>query len=364
MWNRTNLLLLITGMGSFVLLGLANAIFGAVLPVYADRFGLPISTVGWLLSMFWGGCLGGVGAVYLMPLRTGPKTGLILSGAGTALMASVASWPVVLAGGALFGAGYGVIAAVYNPRVLAAFGPKGPAMMSLLNAIFTIGAIASPQVFLALGSDLSLTFTVFTGFTAAILALALPMGSTQTQAEAVPRPITPDWWILGFAALGIGMESSLIGLGPTALVIAGETEAGAAQLLSYFFVTYLAARVSLIFLAHRVRPFGLYVFAWALTGTIAAACVWGDAGFWFPMIGFACGLFFHSAFLTGMLRMGSSTRVSAVMLAAGLVGAILQPMIIAQVLGNLGPKGFFQIALGLAVVLTLTAALSLPRMRR
>ena len=299
-----------------------------------------------------------------MPARTGPKTGLVLSGIGTALMATVASWPVVLLGGAFFGAGYGVIAAVYNPRVLAAFGARGPAMMSLLNAIFTFGAIASPQVLLALNSDPMLTFGVFTAFTACILALALPMGDTRSPSEETARPITPDWLVLGFAAMGIGMESSLIGLGPTALVIAGETEATAAQLLSYFFVAYLLSRVLLIFLAHRVPPFALYLGAWVMTATLALACVYGDAGFWFPFIGFACGFFFHGGFLTGLARMGSTTRVSALMLAAGLVGAIVQPMIMAQVLEGLGSKGFFQITLGLGLALTLAAAFSLPRLMR
>jgi MFS transporter, FHS family, glucose/mannose:H+ symporter len=360
----TRLLLLVTGLASFILLGLAQSIFGPILPVYAQGFGLDIAAVGWLLSVFWGGCLGGVIAVYVWPALMGPKTGLALAALGTALMGWMSSWGVVLGGGLAFGAGYGVIAAVYNPRVLAAFGPRGAAMMGLLNAIFTLGAIASPKVFLALGSNPGLTFAVFTGFALAIFALALTMGDTRVKAEADEGPVTLNWPILGFAMMGIGLESCLVGLGPTALVLAGETKEQAAELLSRFFITYLLARTLLIFLAARMPPFPLYLFATATTAGLAVLAVMGDAGFWFPFMGFACGFFFQGAFLTGLSRMGTTTRVSAIMLTAGLVGAILMPMIIAQVLEGLGPKGFFQIVLGLAVTLTAAALLMTPRMMR
>lgn len=364
MTKRTNILLLATGLASFVLLGLAQSIFGPVLPVYGAIFGLEIASVGWLLSLFWGGCLAGVLAVFFMPEAMGPKSGLAIAATGTALMGLMSNWAVVLLGGALFGAGYGVIAAVYNPRVLAAFGARGPAMMGLLNAIFTLGAIASPKVFLALGRDPVLTFALFTGVALAILGVALAMGDTRVARAEEGGKVTLDWPILAFAMMGIGMESSLVGLGPTALVLAGQTEESAADLLSMFFITYLVARVALIFLADRVPSFLLYRGAMVLTGILALAAVLGDAGLWFPLMGFGCGFFFQGAFLTGLSRMGRTTRVSAILLIAGLVGAILQPMIIAQVLEDLGPKGFFQIVLGITVVLTVAALLLTPRKLR
>jgi hypothetical protein len=46
----TKYLLLATGLAAFVLLGMAQAIFGPVLPSYAKTFGLDVSSVGWLLS--------------------------------------------------------------------------------------------------------------------------------------------------------------------------------------------------------------------------------------------------------------------------------------------------------------------------
>ena len=365
MTNRTRFLLLATGIAGFVLLGMAQAIFGPVLPVYAKAFGLEVASVGWLLSLFWSGCLTSVIAVYFLPTLLGPKSGLALAALGTALLALMTNWGLVLLGGALFGAGYGVIAAVYNPRVLAAFGPRGPAMMSLMNAIFTLGASAAPQIFLIFDRDPVLTFWLFTGLAGAVLAVTILMGDTRIPAQAETGSLRIDWVVLGFAALGIGMESSLVGLGPTALVIAGTGEEQATQLLSLFFITYLVARVLLVALATRIHAFWLYIGAMALTAALAFAIVLGgDPALFFPLMGFGAGFFFYGAYMTGLARMGASTQVSAILLGAGLCGAIVQPTIVAQALAGLGPKGLFIIVLGLAGLLTLLAILAAPRLIR
>lgn len=360
--RRTKILLLVTGLAGFILLGMAQAIFGPVLPVFATVFNLQIAAVGWLLSLFWAGCLAAVIAVYLLPTRLGPKSGLGLAALGTALMAVMSNWGMVLAGGALFGAGYGIIAAVYNPRVLAAFGSRGPAMMSLLNAIFTLGAIAAPQIFLFFGRDPSVTFWLFTAFAGLVLALAAAMGDTRIPAQAESGALRIDWAVLAFAAFGIGMEASLVGLGPTALVILGETEDRATQLLSLFFLTYLVARGSLVFIAHRAHPFMIYICAVGTSGGLALAIVLGgDPALVYPLMGFGAGFFFYGGYLTGLSRMGASTRVSAIMLAAGLCGAILLPTVISQFLGGLGPKGFFLILAALASLVSISACIALPR---
>jgi fucose permease len=365
MTSATKYLLLATGLAAFVLLGMAQAIFGPVLPAYAKTFGLDIASVGWLLSLFWAGCLVSVIAVYLVPTWLGPKSGLALAALGTALMAVMSNWAMVLLGGALFGAGYGVIAAVYNPRVLSAFGPRGPAMMSLLNAIFTVGAIAAPQIFLAFGREPSLTFWLFATFSALILGVTVVMGDTRIQAQAETGALKINWPVLAFAALGIGMESSLVGLGPTALVLAGQGEEQATGLLSLFFVAYLVARLSLVFIANLLPAFALYIGAMAATAALAVAILMGgNPAILFPLLGFGCGFFFYGAYLTGLAQMGASTRVSAIMLGAGLCGAIVQPMVITQALGSLGPNGFFTIVATLASVLLVAALLAAPRLMR
>ena len=364
MTGLTKGLLLATGIAGFVLLGLAQAIFGPVLPVYGQVFDLPISTVGWVLSVFWAGSLLAVGAVYSWPAILGPKTGLLAAAAGTAALALMQSWAVVLIGAAVFGFGYGVIAAVWNPRVLAAFGPRGPAMMSLMNALFTLGAIAAPQLFLALGQSPAWVFWVFTAYAAAITVATLFMGETRVALAESGATGPIDWSIICFAFLGIGLESSLVGLGPVGLTLTGETPENAAKLLSLFFLCYLVARLSLVVIAHRIAPFVIYTATLGLLTLFTLAAVFGQAAFWFPLMGFACGYIFHGEYLTGLQRMGGSTRVSALLLAAGMAGAIVMPALISQFLAVLGPQGFFVIILGLALTAAVLAALNLRRLSR
>jgi hypothetical protein len=218
---------------------------------------------------------------------------------------------------------------------------------------------------LAFDRDPALTFWLFTAFAGLILVATTMMGDTRVQAQAETGPLRIDWPVLGFAALGIGMESSLVGLGPTALVIAGQSEAQATALLSLFFIAYLIARLTIVFIANLVPAFFLYIGATAMTGALAAGIVLGgDPTILFPLMGFGCGFFFYGGYLTGLARMGPSTRVSAIMLGAGLCGAIVQPIVITQALGHLGPNGFFYIVLGLTALLLVAALLAAPRLLR
>ena len=64
------------------------------------------------------------------------------------------------------------IALVLNPRVLRAFGTRGPSMVSLLNAMFAVGAILAPLGFVAIGSNPQLAFAVVAGSCALIWLVA------------------------------------------------------------------------------------------------------------------------------------------------------------------------------------------------
>ena len=70
----------------------------------------------------------------------------------TALVAAGIGWWATVAASVLFGTGYGIAAAVFNPRVLKAYADRGPAMVSLLNAMFAAGAILAPLAYVWGGS--------------------------------------------------------------------------------------------------------------------------------------------------------------------------------------------------------------------
>ncbi|MFN4202167.1 MAG: MFS transporter [Tabrizicola sp.] len=355
--------LLFAGVATFILMGAGQALFGPVLPVYVREFSLAEGEAGLFVALLWVGCFLGVGIMYVLGARIGPRHALAAMAAGTAVMAAGPGWWLTLAGGALFGVGYGMATAVFNPRVMSAFGARGPSMLSLLNATFGVGAIAAPLAFVGMGSDPAWTFGMVSLALLAILALAGPAGRVTAAPPGEVRAFRPHWGILAFGMVAIGMEASLAGLGPSALIRAGVEEVRAAELLSAFFVVFLLARVGLIFIAHRVEPFVLYTAAIGSAALFAIGAAALSPEVFFVAMGASAGVFFPGYYVTASGKMGEDIRVPPTIVASGLVGAIAAPLILAPVSGLLGDRGFFILVAGILLGLSLTAVLSLRKMR-
>jgi MFS family permease len=268
--------LLFAGLATFALMGFGQSLFGPTLPEATRRFLLPEGEAALLVSAQWIGSAIGVATMFVLSHRIVPRHALALLTLGAAGLAAQPAWGAMLAASVVFGVGYGMATASFNPRVLKAFGDRGASMLSLLNAAFAAGAIVAPLVFVWLGSASALVFALMAGGCALVWVFAgEPSGTAATTAPVARTGLRPHWPILAFGAISVGIEASLIGLGPTALISAGVTEAHAAQYLSAFFLAFLAARVVLGFTAHRVTPFAIYLAAmvWAAACALAAA-VW------------------------------------------------------------------------------------------
>ena len=360
---RANAGLLFAGVATFVMMGAGQSLYGPALPVFSRLFGVTVAEAGLLVSAHWVGCFIGVGFMYLKGALVTPRHTLAAMALGAALVAALAGWWATIAGAVVFGMGYGMSTAVFNPRVMRVFGDKGPSMLTLLNATFGIGAIAAPLVFVAVGSDPRWSFGLTAALAAVIWLFAGPAGRSGAAQAGVAQAFRPHWGILGFGAVAIGMEACLIGLGPTALIQSGVAEATAAKLLSAFFVVFLVARVALIFVAHRVEPFLLYTAAIAM----AAICALGSAlispAVFFVAMGAPAGLFFPGFYVTASGKMGEDLRVPPTIIAAGLVGGISAPLIVAPLMVGMGERGFFWLIAGVTLALSVAAALSMRRMR-
>ncbi|MDZ4087068.1 MAG: MFS transporter [Tabrizicola sp.] len=360
---RTHAALLFVGVATFVMMGAGQALFGPALPVYVRDFALGQGEAGLFVALLWVGCFLGVGVMYFKGAGIGPRPTLAAMAAGTGLMAVSPNWVLTLLGGALFGVGYGMATAVFNPRVMRAFGAKGPSMLSLLNATFGVGAIAAPLVFVWLGSDPAVTFGVVAVVLAVIWALAGSAGRDAVAQTGPVKAFRPHWGILAFGALAIGMEASLAGLGPTALIRAGVEETRASELLSLFFVVFLLARVVLIFIAHRVEPFVLYTLSIGSAAVFAlGAAVWSPA-VCFVAMGASAGVFFPGYYVTASAKMGEDIRVPPTIVASGLVGAIVTPLVLAPLVAGMGDRGFFWVSAALLGTATVAALLALRRMK-
>ena len=360
---RAHASLLMAGIATFVMMGAGQALFGPALPVYARDFALGQGEAGLLVSLLWVGCFAGVGLMYFKGAVIGPRHALAAMAVGAGVMTVSPGWGLILVGAVLFGAGYGMATAVFNPRVMRAFGSRGPSMLSLLNATFGVGAIAAPLVFVWLGSDPAWAFGLVAALLVVIWAFAGPAGREGVAPEGPVKAFRPHWPILGFGMVVIGLEASLAGLGPTALIRAGVEEARASQLLSAFFVVFLLARVGLIFIAHRVEPFVLFTLAVGSAAAFALGAVFVSPAVFFVAMGASCGVFFPGFYVTASGKMGEDIRVPPTIVAAGLVGAIGTPLALAPLMAGLGDRGFFWIVAGILLALTAAALLSLRKMR-
>lgn len=340
--------LLASGVFSFVFMGAGQSLYGPALPVFARDLGLSLASAGWLISAHWIGCILGVGLMFVSGARITPRIALAMMAAGAGLIALTPGLWGTLAGAVAFGAGYGFATVVYNPRVLAAFGDKGPSMLGLMNAVFSLGAISAPLVFVALGSSISVSFAIVAAGCAITCVFAKVAGKPEITTATKAEKYRFHWGILTFGMVAIGMEACLIGLGPTALIQAGETEERAAQLLSMFFVAFLVARIALIFVAQYLASFTLFTVALCGAALAASTGAWLSPEISFVAIGISAGVFFPSYFVTASRKMGTDARVPPTIITAGLVGGILAPVLMSTVMGNLGQFGFFWIIAGLA----------------
>jgi MFS transporter, FHS family, glucose/mannose:H+ symporter len=351
---KANAGLLFAGVASFILMGAGQSIYGPALPAFSRSFDISVSTAGFLVSAHWIGCAFGVGMMYLYAQIVTPRHVLALMMIGAGLVAFAPNFAVTSLGAIFFGAGYGAATVVFNPRVLRAFGPRGPAMLSLLNASFGIGAIAAPLVFVALSSDTRATFLVFTALIAAVWLFARDTEAAVDTAQAPPKTrFQPHWPILVFHAFAIGLEASMIGLGPTALIRAGLAEVRAAELLSLFFIGFLAARVALIFLAHKVEAMTLASFALAGTAISALISGAGAPSIGFVAMGFFGGTFFPCMYVAASGTMQGHPRTAVAIIAAGMVGGITAPILLSPILPLLGDVGFFWLIAGVAGLMAL-----------
>lgn len=341
---RANSSLLFVGIATFVMMGAGQSLYGPALPAFGRDLALTVAQAGWLVSAHWIGCAFGVAAMYRWGARISPRISIGIMVLGAALIATGLGVIATFAGAVIFGAGYGLATVVFNPRILRAYGARGTAMVSLVNASFGFGAIIAPLVFVWIGSNPTLAYTLV----AALAALIWLGGGAAGKAAPPPQtsasgPFRPMLAFQLFAVAGIGIEATLIGLGPSALIRSGLSETAAAQLLSAFFAAFLGARIVLIFTAHLIAPFLLYVGAMVAATISAGLAALVSPGIFFVALGISAGLFFPGFYVAASKRMGDDPRTAPTIIAAGLVGGIAAPVVLAPLLGPLGGPGFFAI---------------------
>jgi fucose permease len=279
--------------------------------------------------------------MYFWSERVSTQPGMAVLAVGAVILALAPLWPVALAGAFVFGLGYGAIAAQFNPRIMTAYGPRGPSMLSLINAVFSLGAIAAPYGFVLMGGNPRPVFGAVAVLAALAWIAARRAAMTGVQPAAAGKGFRLHLPILSLALLAIGIEASLAGLGPTALIRTGMDEVSAARLLSVFFIVTLVTRLVLIAVAARIPAFALFTFAALWAAGCSLLAIWVSPLIFFPALGISTGLFFQAEYVTASRKMGDDPRVPSIILGNGLVGAVISPIAYAKLMDGFGDYGLF-----------------------
>jgi MFS transporter, FHS family, glucose/mannose:H+ symporter len=347
-----NTRLFLTGALAFVATGMLSSLFGVALPVYVQQFGLTEGQGTVLLSMYGlGAFLTVVAGIMASRLLTLPR-GLLAIAAGVGLLAAQLNWGLMLLGGGLAGVGLGILAVVVNRQFLAGFGARGPGMVGMVNAVFGLGAIISPLLFVRVGGLPGLVFGGIGVLALLTLPLVQPDRSLADQSPGLPHLAQWRLLILGFNMLSAMVEVGLVGLGPTALIAQGLDGFAAARLVSAFSVCFLLGRLSLYWLTRAVGSDLLFLISLIGTALCMILAATGSPAIGYVLAGGFIGMFFPTFYVWAIGVLGDA-RMGSVILCAGLSAVTICPVVLGLILGVTGEDALFAIMAATAGLLAL-----------
>jgi MFS family permease len=247
--------------------------YGPALPGFTAAFNLQPGAAGLIVSAHSAGAI--IGVLSTVPLarlaiarwRAGISFAFLLLGA--LLIGVQVSWPLALLGGLILGIGFGTLALGINSLYAVGYGRRSPAMVNLLNAIFGIGAMFSPLLFLVDFVHRGMPFFIFAGVTAVLLPLALMMDDRLPPVVVdAPRLGKRRGALLAFMVLlglGVGVETSTVGFATTYLISVGVSADGATTATSFFFLLFMLGRLAIIPVSLRMKSYQIVLGSLLLT---------------------------------------------------------------------------------------------------
>jgi fucose permease len=302
-------------LGAFIVIGATDAVFGPLLHPIASGFGVSLAAAGTVISVQFAGALTGVLGVLAilrwaphLPIATFALTVLV---AGSLTIALARTWPVLLVGVYLAGAGFGGTDFSLNTLMSRTARRGRAARLNILNAAFGAGAVLGPAVAGWLGAA-----TLTWGFgIAAVACCALAAGLSRVRpAPRGPGPARPEnparpsrpvrrralgWQhgVIGAIALAyllyVGTESGTAGWIPATLVGLHYSPRSATVVTSAFWGAMTVARL-LVVPVSRVIPAPRIVLAAGalLTVALALTAIPAAAPAGYIVAGFAAGPIF------------------------------------------------------------------------
>jgi fucose permease len=271
----------------------------------------------------------------------GLRLGLGTFALGATLLALAPSWGALLTAGFVTGLGFGQIVAAVNRAFLGGFGDRGPGMVGLVNAVYGLGAILSPLLFLWAGSRPTAVYLAIAGL--AVLGLLLARPDPSPAPRGLPdlrsRRLLVTLFLFGNGLI----EGASAGFGASALIDAGLAPGMAARLTSAFFAAYLLSRISLYWLARHVGPDRLFLLGTGGAGLCMALAALGAPALGFVLAGGFVGMIFPGYYVWATGILGKDPRMTSAILAVALLGGTLAPLVLRPLLGLTGEAGLFWI---------------------
>jgi hypothetical protein len=228
-------------------------------------------------------------------------------------------------------------------------------MVGLVNAVYGIGAILSPLLFLLLAGRPALAFATVAALS--LLALLLSAPAAAPPPRGLPDLCNPRLLVTLFI-LGNGLiEGVSVGFGASALADAGLPAPTAATATSAFFLAYVAARVALTGIAGRIAPARLLLLGFGGTGLSMALAALALPAAGYVLAGGFVGMIFPSYYVWASRILGPDPRMTAAILTVALAGGTLAPLALRPILALTGEAGVFPIVAGTGLLVAALFAL-------
>jgi len=252
----------------FFLTGIATTMMGVLLPTLVVRWSITDAQVGSLFAVQFiaqfGGSLG-YGEVSRRLANHGTVIlGLFIIAAGV-LGVALTVWPAPLAFVAMYGLGLGIALPATNLLVAELSAGNRASALNLLNFSWTVGALASPLIFVHLlqRQHLSLSlvlasFAAIVAVSAILVSLCHPRSAVFEEAEHTGPPSVSFeiWFLTGLLLfLYVGVENGIPGWTPLfGMRHHMLTSTSIAYALACFWGALLLGRLAAAFLWRRASP--------------------------------------------------------------------------------------------------------------